>query len=75
MSEIESYRIIAFEAGTAKMVFDWQSYARIHVPNPGIPSLGLEGEVLEDGEIKWRVVAIRPDSTAQVLRIDVRKEN
>jgi len=74
MSEINSYRLIAYDVESGEVVFDWPNYADTHRPSAGIPALGVEGEVLvDDKDIKWKVIGTRKDSTTQVRRIDVRK--
>ena len=53
MPEINSYRLIAYDSVSGKEIFNWPNDAATHIPNPGNPARGLEGEVLIDQEMKW----------------------
>jgi hypothetical protein len=69
--DIQPYRLIAYDVETHKEVFDWPNYAGKR-PSAGIPSLKLEPEVYQHGGLQWEVCGTRKDSTAQVVRIDVK---
>ena len=64
MVKIESYRLIAYDVETGKVVLDWPDYS-IHYPEAH--------HILENGSDKWEVVGVRQTTTPLVRHIEVRK--
>jgi hypothetical protein len=65
MKTVDSYRLVAYNTESGKVAFDLASYAGVHGLSPGI--------VLRQGEIDWKIIGLRKDSTPEVQRIDVKK--
>ena len=65
MKTVNSYRLIAYQVESGKVVFDLANYAETHTLSPGT--------VLIEGGANWEIIGLREDSTPQVRRIDVKK--
>lgn len=65
MADIESYRLIAYDTvGTMQQVLNWPNYP---ATRPRV------GDILKNGDVKWKVVALRPDSTDLEVKVDVKR--
>lgn len=64
MTEIKSYRLIAYDVATGTEVLNWPNYSKRYP---------VAGEVLINGSEKWEVVGVFSSSTQHVRQIDVRK--
>jgi len=65
MNTVNSYRLVAHDPGSGKVVFDLPNYAGLHPLSAGT--------VLIEAGVSWEIIGLRKDSTPQVQRIDVKK--
>jgi hypothetical protein len=65
MKTTNSYRLVAYDRASGKVVFDLANYAETHPLSAGT--------VLIEAGANWEIVGLRKDSTPQVQRVDVKK--
>ena len=65
MNTVGSYRLVAHDPKTGKVVFDLPNYAETHPLSAGT--------VLIEAGANWEIIGLRKDSTPKVQRIDVTK--
>jgi hypothetical protein len=63
--EIDSYHLIAYDIATSQQAFNRPDLKATQRPSAG--------QIWKNGETNWEVVRVRPDSTEQEVRIDVKK--
>lgn len=65
MNTVNSYRLVAHDRESGKVVFDLPKYAELYALRAGT--------VLIEGGTNWEIIGLRKDSTPEVQRIDVKK--